>query len=126
MAEGLSKTRRMMFMYIILLKKKFRFDVILVFEIGHFKMLAEKWENLKIFIGFSMKISKIENFRKTENRKSRFSIFRFSIFRNFSTKIFRFFDFSIFRKFRFFEIFIENPMKIFRFSIFDGANFKMT
>ena len=47
-AEGLSKTRRMMFMYIILLKKNLRFAVILVFELGHFEFLAEKSKIEKI------------------------------------------------------------------------------
>ena len=89
--------------------------------VGRKKIWIEKFRGKsKIFIGFSMKISKIRNFRKnrkiekskifhwkfsenrkSENRKSRFSIFDFSKIFDFlkiSLKIqWRFFDFPIFR-----------------------------
>ena len=118
-AEGLSKTRRMMFMYIILLKKILRFAVILVFELGHFEFLAEKSKNRKFSIGFSMKISKIENFSK--NRKSKieifdFQIFDFSKFFNENFSIFRFFDF--FENFDFLKFSLKIQWKIFDFPIF--------
>ena len=54
-----------------------------------------------------------------ENRKIQ------NFIENFSENL----DFSIFwffRKFRFFEIFIENPMKILIFRGISGQNFKMT
>ena len=62
-----------------------------------------------------MKISKNRNFRK--NRK----IEKFKIFVDFFRKIGNFLIFRFSRKFRFFEIFIENPMKILIFRENSGA-----
>ena len=57
------------------------------------KIIFEKISIRKIFIGFSMKISKIENLENFPKKSGK----------------------SKNRDFRFFEIFIENPMKIFIF-----------
>ena len=75
----------------------------------------------KFFIGFSMKISKIRNFRKIEKSKNRnFFIENFRKIENLKIENLDF-RFSIFQKFRFFEIFIENPMKILIFRENSGA-----
>ena len=63
---------------------------------------------------FQWKIQKIEIFEKSKNRN-------FFDFPKIFNENFWFFDFSIFRKFRFFQIFIENPMKILIFRENSGA-----
>ena len=93
------------FIYHLVQIKNLRLYLSKLLEIGHFEVFSKKLKIWKIFIGFSMKISKNRKFSK--NRKIENRDFRFSDFRFFDFSIFRFF-----RKLRFFEIFIENPMKI--------------
>ena len=72
---------------------------------------------IKIFIGFSMKISKNQNFRK--NRKIEISKIFVENFRKIEKKsIFRFFQ-----KFRFFEI---SNFRFLKFRIFDFRNFRFS